>query len=407
MTIVDRWLLPEGIEEILPNRAIKVERLRRRLLDLYHSWGYDLVIPPLAEFTESLLSGSGADLDLMTCKIIDQLSGRMMGVRADITPQVARMDAHSLQRKGPNRLCYAGQVLYARPKSQMETRSPIQLGVELFGEGGLEADTEVVLLLIETLKQAGVKAIHLDLGHVGIYRGLEAQADLSEEQSRELFTLLQIKDASLQDWVKRHIKDPHIADMVAGLPALAGSVDVLPLARELLANAPDTVLLALEEITSLVAAIERSVDDGDCDRRIDIYLDLGELRGYHYHTGVVFAAYTDGSLAPLGNGGRYDHIGEVFGRPRSATGFGVDLGLLATLVEGEEAIAPGIFVPHTDSKNVLAEVARLRERGERVVCGFSGQVPDFVELHCDRQLVETKAGFALASVSAPAVNTEQ
>ena len=246
---------------------------------------------------------------------------------------------------------------------------------------------------------------------MGIYRGLEAQADLSEELNRELFTLLQIKDASLQDWAGRHIKDRQIADMVAGLPALAGSVDVLPVARKLLGNASDTVLLALEEITSLVAAIERSVSDADADAdsdgTIDIYLDLGELRGYHYHTGVVFAAYTDGSLAPLGNGGRYDHIGEVFGRPRSATGFGVDLGLLASLVEGEEDIAPGIFVPQTDNKNVPAEVVRLRGLGERVVCGFGGQVPDFAELHCDRQLVETKAGLALASVSAPVVNTEQ
>ncbi|HCO58872.1 MAG TPA: ATP phosphoribosyltransferase regulatory subunit, partial [Porticoccaceae bacterium] len=200
--IVDRWLLPEGIEEVLPDRAIKVERLRRRLLDLYHAWGYDLVIPPLVEFTESLLSGSGADLDLMTCKMVDQLSGRMMGVRADITPQVARMDAHSLRRTGPNRLCYAGQVLYTRPRSQVESRSPIQLGVELFGEQGLEADIEVVLLLLETLKQAGIRDLHLDVGHVGIFRALEHQAQLDAVQGRELFELLQSKDVALEGWVQ-------------------------------------------------------------------------------------------------------------------------------------------------------------------------------------------------------------
>jgi ATP phosphoribosyltransferase regulatory subunit len=389
--IVDRWLLPEGIEEILPNRAIKVERLRRRLLDLYHSWGYDLVIPPLAEFTESLLSGSGADLDLMTCKIIDQLSGRMMGVRADITPQVARMDAHSLQRQGPNRLCYAGQVLYARPKNQMETRSPIQLGVELFGEAGLEADTEVILLLIETLGQAGIKDIHLDLGHVGIYRGLEAQAALDDQQSRELFALLQNKDVSLQQWVRANIEDPCIADMVAALPTLTGSTDVLARAATVLANASDTVARALQEISSLVETIENRV------KEVDIYLDLSELRGYHYHTGVVFAAYTEDSLVPLGNGGRYDHIGEAFGRTRSATGFGVDLSLLASLVEQGEEIAPGIFVPATEQNDVLAEVARLRSLGERVVLGFKGQDANLAELHCDRQLLASKTGFELVA----------
>ncbi len=391
--IMDRWLLPEGIEEILPNRAIKVERLRRRLLDLYHSWGYDLVIPPLAEFTESLLSGSGADLDLMTCKVIDQLSGRMMGVRADITPQVARMDAHSMQRQGPNRLCYAGQVLYTRPKSQMETRSPIQLGVELFGEAGLGADTEVILLLVETLCQAGVKAIHLDLGHVGIYRGLEAQADLNDQQSRELFALLQSKDVSLQQWVQSNIKDQSVAAMVAALPSLTGSVEVLGKAKTLLADASEEVAYALQEMTSLVAAIDSRIQD------VDIYLDLGELRGYHYHTGVVFAAYTEGSLVPLGNGGRYDHIGEAFGRTRSATGFGVDLSLLASLVEHEEDITPGIFVPATDQVDVLEEVSRLRSLGERVVMGFVGQTANLEELHCDRQLRISKTGFELVAGS--------
>ncbi len=389
--IVDRWLLPEGVEEILPNRAIKIERLRRRLLDLYHSWGYDLVIPPLAEFTESLLSGSGADLDLMTCKIIDQLSGRMMGVRADITPQVARMDAHSLRRQGPNRLCYAEQVLYARPKNQMETRSPIQLGVELFGEAGLEADIEVILLLIETLKQAGVDSIHLDLGHVGIYRGLEAQAGLDDQQSRELFALLQTKDASLQEWVHTNIEDPAIAVMVAVLPTLTGSVEVLARAADVLADASAAVAQALQEISFLMEAIDNRVDG------VDVYLDLGELRGYHYHTGVVFAAYTESSLVPLGNGGRYDDIGEAFGRTRPATGFGVDLSLLASLVESGEEIAPGIFVPATDQDAVHVEVARLRSLGERVVLGFKGQDANLAELHCDRRLLVSKTGFELVA----------
>lgn len=391
--IVDRWLLPEGIEEVLPDRAIKVERLRRRLLDLYHAWGYDLVIPPLVEFTESLLSGSGADLDLMTCKMIDQLSGRMMGVRADITPQVARMDAHSLRRSGPNRLCYAGQVLYTRPRSQVESRSPIQLGVELFGEQGLEADIEVVLLLLETLKQAGIGDLHLDVGHVGIFRALEEQAQLDPVQGRELFELLQSKDASLKDWVRDHVTDPAIGQALAVLPSLAGSTDILATAHAALGDCPAAVTAALEQLSALVEVVRQRTE------AVDIYLDLGELRGYHYHTGLVFAAYSGGSLAPLGNGGRYDHVGEAFGRPRPATGFGVDLGLLASLVEQDEEITPGIYVAATNRADMLAEIRRLREQGERVVTGFSDRQADFQELHCDRELVETMDGFELRAVT--------
>lgn len=391
--IVDRWLLPEGIEEVLPDRAIKVERLRRRLLDLYHAWGYDLVIPPLVEFTESLLSGSGADLDLMTCKMVDQLSGRMMGVRADITPQVARMDAHSLRRSGPNRLCYAGQVLYTRPRSQVESRSPIQLGVELFGEQGLEADIEVVLLLLETLKQAGIGDLHLDVGHVGIFRALEEQAQLDPVQGRELFELLQSKDASLKDWVRDHVTDPAIGQALAVLPSLAGSTDILATAHAALGDCPAAVTAALEQLSALVEVVRQRTE------AVDIYLDLGELRGYHYHTGLVFAAYSGGSLAPLGNGGRYDHVGEAFGRPRPATGFGVDLGLLASLVEQDEEITPGIYVAATERADMLAEIRRLREQGERVVTGFSDRQADFQELHCDRELVETMDGFELRAVT--------
>lgn len=383
MTIADRWLLPEGIEEILPNRAIKIERLRRRLLDLCHLWGYDLVIPPLAEFTESLLSGSGADLDLMTFKVTDQLSGRTLGVRADITPQVARMDAHSLYRKGPSRLCYTGHVLYTRPKTALETRSPFQLGVELFGEEGLEADIEVITLLVETLRLAGLGKIHLDLGHVAIYRELELAANLDDEGRRKLCALLQAKDASLPAWLDKHIGDGKLRAMLAALPSLTGDKGVLERAAKALQGAPQPVFKALEELDNLIQVLARRVPE------VEIFLDLGELHGYHYHTGLVFAAYAPESVIALGNGGRYDHVGEAFGRARPATGFGVDLGLIATLVEQEEEIVPGIYVPALGSGAIEGEIARLRRAGERVVCGFRGQRPDFEELHCDRVLVAT------------------
>lgn len=393
MMPVDRWLLPDGIEEILPNRAYKVERLRRRLLDLYHAWGYDLVIPPLAEFTESLLSGSGSDLDLMTFKITDQLSGRMMGVRADITPQAARMDAHSLCRRGPNRLCYAGQVLYTRPRGPLESRSPIQIGVELFGEPGLAADTEVIGLLIETLRAAGLAQIHLDLGHVGIYRSLEARAGLNAAQGAELFDLLQRKAAGLNTWLATNVADTDIATILAALPDLAGDTSILSQARTAFARAPVEVHTALDALAVVVGHMQADAPE------VGIYLDLGELRGYHYHTGIVFAAYSSVNPVAIGNGGRYDHVGEAFGRARPATGFGVDLGLLAALVEDVETIPAGIFAPASNEAALAAEIRRLRAQGERVVAGFRGQIADYAELHCDRVLNATGGGFTVSAVN--------
>ena len=404
MTKIDRWLLPDGIEEILPDRALKVERLRRRLLDLYHSWGYDLVIPPLAEFTDSLLSGSGSDLDLMTFKITDQLTGRMMGVRADITPQAARMDAHSLQRNSPNRLCYAGQVLYTRARGPLESRSPIQLGVELFGEASLEADVEVMSLLVETLSFSGLDDIYLDIGHVGIYRALEQAAGLSAEQSAELFALLQRKDAGLQQWLASNVADAALATMLAALPGLAGDTTMLSQAKQVLANAPAEVLQALNEVEAVASQLAESAPS------VALFLDLSELRGYHYHTGIVFAAYTSESTLALGNGGRYDDVGEAFGRARPATGFGIDLSKLANLVEYSSSVAAGIYAPApTGSANCAAwakEISRLRESGERVVRGFTGQHVDYDELHCDRVLIASDGGFNVEPTAAPAAGNE-
>lgn len=404
MTKIDRWLLPDGIEEILPDRALKVERLRRRLLDLYHSWGYDLVIPPLAEFTDSLLSGSGSDLDLMTFKITDQLTGRMMGVRADITPQAARMDAHSLQRNSPNRLCYAGQVLYTRARGPLESRSPIQLGVELFGEASLEADVEVMSLLVETLSFSGLDDIYLDIGHVGIYRALEQAAGLSAEQSAELFALLQRKDAGLQQWLASNVADAALAEMLAALPGLAGDVAMLSQAKQVLANAPAEVLQALSEVEAVASQLAESAPS------VALFLDLSELRGYHYHTGIVFAAYTSESTLALGNGGRYDDVGEAFGRARPATGFGIDLSKLASLVEYSSSVAAGIYAPApTGSANCGAwtkEISRLRESGERVVRGFTGQHVDYDELHCDRVLIASDGGFNVEPTAASAAGNE-
>jgi ATP phosphoribosyltransferase regulatory subunit len=381
MTVADRWLLPDGIEEILPNQALQIERLRRQVLDLYHCWGYDLVIPPLVEFTESLLSGTGSDLDLMTFKVTDQISGRMMGVRADMTPQTSRMDAHSLRRNGPSRLCYAGTVLYTRPKQALESRSPIQIGVELYGEPGLEADIEVISLMVETLRLAGLGTPQLDLGHVGIYASLLEAAELSADREAELFDLLQRKAVpELDVWLGKCLENADIALMIRALVGLAGDASVLDRAREVFAEAPAEVELALDELQAVVGALSESFPD------LELYLDLSELRGYHYHTGIVFAAYDQGLGQAIGNGGRYDHVGKGFGRSRPATGFNMSLQSLAR-VALSGAVAGGIFAPVSEEPGWRKAVAALRSDGERVVCGFPGQEPDYQELHCDRQLV--------------------
>lgn len=381
MTNIDSWLLPDGIDDVLPEQAQLVESARRKLLDLYANWGYDLVIPPMVEFTESLLSGSGSDLDLMTFRVTDQISGRMMGIRADITPQTARMDAHSLSRQGPNRLCYAGTVLQTRPRGPLESRTPISLGVELFGELSLKADIEVIELFLKTLEVANVDSVHLDLGHVDIFRGLLADANLNPDQESRLFELLQRKAvAEIKDWVEENITDPTLKEWLNLLPTLSGDSSILQKAKIGLQGAPKTVIDALDQLEQVSSALS--------DKNITIYLDLGELPGFHYHTGIVFAAYVPGHGKALGNGGRYDHVGESFGRSRPATGFAFDLKSLVEKGRFESQAKAGIYVSadlYPDCQEIVAE---YREQGQRVVQGFVGQEVNAQEINCDRQLVK-------------------
>ena len=389
---IDSWLLPDGIDEVLPEQARFIEKSRRELLDLYNSWGYDLVIPPMVEFSESLLSGFGTDLDLVTFKLTDQLSGRMMGIRADITPQAARIDAHSLNRQGPSRLCYAGTVLQTKPRAPLESRTPISIGVELFGEAGIGADIEVIELFLKTLETAGIDEVHLDIGHVDILRGLLVGSKLSNIQESELFELLQRKaNAELDAWIADNITDSKLAGWLKSLPSLSGSKDVLAEARTCLAGAPKPVLAALDQLDQIVAALS--------SQEVTIYLDLGDLAGYRYHTGIVFAAYKQGYGKALGNGGRYDNIGEAFGRARTATGFAFDLKSLVANGQSKQQATSGVYVPFTVDKQCAEQVARLREQGERVVQGFEGQTPDFEEINCDRQLVKKGDQYQIEKIS--------
>lgn len=323
---LDRWLLPEGVEEILPPDSWRFEAMRRRLLDLYRKQGYSLIIPPLIEYLDSLLTGAGHELDLQTFKLTDQLNGRMMGVRADMTPQAARIDASRLTAKGPSRLCYIGTVLRTRPDGLGGSRCPQQVGVELFGDAGIGADLEIIALMLKTLSVCDAKGVHLDLGHVGIYRALAAQASLSGDDEQELFGILQRKSQpDLETFLRMRKLDTDVARPLAALIDLNGGIDVLQQARKQLRNSGRQVANALTTLERLAEQI------GALKPRVPLHIDLAELRGYRYKTGVVFAAFVAGEGREVARGGRYDAAGAVFGRARPATGFSTDLATLLRL----------------------------------------------------------------------------
>jgi len=309
------WLLPEHLEDVLPPQAWKMEGLRRTLLDHFRTRGYQLVIPPMIEYLDSLLSGAGSDLDLKTFKLVDQLTGRLMGVRADITPQVARIDAHLLGQNPVNRLCYAGSVLHAQPDGYHRSREPIQLGAELYGEAGAQADLEIVQLMLDGLAAAGLGQLQLDLGHVGIYRALARIAGLDGETEQALFRALQSKNASEVAALTGNAA-PRYRDAFLALTELYGDAAILELARQRLPALPE-LGRALDDLTALAGGLT--------GRGVEVAFDLAELRGYGYHSGVVFAAYSAGRSRAIALGGRYDEVGKIFGRARPATGFSLDL----------------------------------------------------------------------------------
>ena len=371
MTTHDRWLLPDGIDEVLPAAAARIEQLRRQLLDLYGGWGYQLVIPPLVEFTESLLIGLGSDIDLLTFRVTDQVSGRSMGIRADITPQVARIDAHSLAEAGVSRLCYAGSVLHTRQTSLLASRCPIKLGVELYGDNSMQADLEVISLMLETMTSVGVPRVILDLGHVGIYRALLEGSGLDVDQETAVFDALQRK--SLPDLASavENVQDPQRRQQILDLASMHGDESVLQ-------NIP-YAHAAVAELCAVSTAISQRYP------AVEVYFDLGELRGYHYHTGLVFAAYVPGHGQAVANGGRYDDVGQVFGRARPATGFNTDLKALLELLAGSLAPADtaAISAPALGDDALWQKVAELRAAGEVVISSLSGET----DARCDRQLL--------------------
>jgi ATP phosphoribosyltransferase regulatory subunit len=311
-----KWVLPEYIEDILPAEAMRIEKLRRKILDLFFSKRYELVMPPLLEYTDSLFTGAGHDLELRTFKVVDQISGKMMGVRADITPQVARIDAHLLNRKGVTRLCYCGSVLHTRPRGPGATREPIQVGAELYGEAGVAADVEILQLLCAALGAAGVKKPRVDIGHVAVFRAIAHAAEVGPELEAALFEALQAKDAPALKSLTRKL-NAGTRDALLLLPDLYGGTEVLDVAEKKLPKISE-LTRALADLRKLAKACT-----------VPVSLDLAELRGYHYHSGAVFDAYCSGVTGAVARGGRYDDAGKAFGRARPATGFSIDLRSLA------------------------------------------------------------------------------
>lgn len=379
------WLLPEYVEDILPAEAARIERLRRAILDLFAVHGYQLVMPPLLEYVDSLLTGTGHDLDLRTFKLVDQLSGRMLGVRADITPQVARIDAHLLNRSGVTRLCYAGSVLHTVPSDMNRTREPLQIGAEVFGHNGVESDIEVQRLMMQAMAASGISGAHLDLGHVAIFRSLVRRANAPAELESDLFHAMQLKDLPALRTLTAKL-DRGTREALTALPDLYGGPAVLAAAQKRLPGLPP-IRAALRDLKRLSAALQ------DVAR---IRFDLAELRGYHYHSGVVFAAYAQGWSNALARGGRYDEVGKAFGRSRAATGFSMDLRELASARPNGGAKA-GVLAPYRPNNAALQRrIAALRARGEIVIVELPGHSGERRELGCDRRLVSCNGVWIVA-----------
>ena len=381
MTITKRWLLPEGVDEILPPRAMLLEQMCRKLIDLFSSWGYEFVIPPMMEYLESLLTATGEDLDLQTYKITDQLSGRLMGIRADITPQVARIDAHLLKRNVPTRLCYLGSVLHSRTNSSGDSRSPLQLGAELFGHEGVSSDIEIVKLMLATLDAVRISNICLDVGHIGIFRSLISKSQLNSMQESEVFEIVKrkAKDELKIFYKKLKINDDSSKAML-DLIDLHGDAGILDDAIHAFDKLSPDIRKYVNEVKTLTDSI---IDKFD----VSINIDLSELRGYNYHTGMIYTAFVPNEGKGIAFGGRYDDIGSAFGKARPATGFSTDVKQLLELQNISEDTPDKIFAPVNDNDSLHKKITELREKGKIVIQELEGQNATAKEMNCNQTLV--------------------
>jgi len=379
------WVLPDHIADVLPSEARHIEEIRRNLLDMARCYGYELVMPPILEHLESLLTGTGESLDLQTFKLVDQISGRMLGLRADSTPQVARIDAHLLNRKGVARLCYCGPVLHTRPAAPHATREPLQLGAEIYGHHGLEADLEILTLALDCLRAAKVQDFMVDLADVRIVNSLLSLAALSAVETTEIQAALALKDAAAIASITRR-SDAVVRVGLQNLTRCFGDVQILKEARALLPDLP-VISQALNELQWLAGHLEGT----------QVSFDLADLRGYAYYSGARFAVYAKGASNALLRGGRYDAVGSVFGRERPAVGFSLDVKSLVGVVSGPPLRA-AIRAPWGEDKTLRSAIARLRAAGETVVCVLPGHENEIDEFQCDRALVAHGSDWHLVPV---------
>ena len=380
------WVLPDHIADVLPSEARHIEELRRDLLDMARCYGYELVMPPLLEHLESLLTGTGEALDLQTFKLVDQLSGRMMGLRADTTPQVARIVAHLLNRTGVARLCYCGPVLHTRPDSPHATREPLQFGSEIFGHAGLEADLEILLLALDCLKVARVQGLHVDMADARIVNSLMAGVSLPAAQLAQVHAALATKDASELATLTRSLPNAARQGLLA-LVQLYGDAKVLDEAKKVLLPTAvlNSSLLNLKYLASHLGTAK-------------VTFDLADLRGYAYYSGARFSIYAQGAGDALVRGGRYDEVGAVFGRNRPAVGFSLDVKALVGAV-APRSLHAAIRAPWGEAGALRSAVAALRSRGETVVCVLPGHENEVDEFQCDRELTLVAGQWVVTAVT--------
>jgi len=392
-----RWLLPDGVQETLPPDALAVEMLRHDILQIFNRWGYDLVMPAMIEYRDSLLTGTAHSLDTRTFALVDQLSGKQMGVRSDMTPQVTRIDAHLLaddaRHHRVSRLCYCGHLLHAVGDAMTSSRTPLQIGAEIFGSDSISADVEVVSLMVATLHAVGLHNISIDIGHVGIFRNLVKNTPLDWEQENRLFDMLQRKSIpDLKAYLQDLSLDDRLSEQLCQLALLNGDISVIDKARKIYHDVGDELTVVLDDIYKVVQSLQQKYPD------TPINCDLAELRGYSYHTGLVFTAFLPGQGSEIARGGRYDDVGEVFGNARPATGFSADLLNLYQLCGARGEFEAGILVPDEDDAALAELIQQLRADGERVVVDLTRGKSSAADQQCDRQVVQSNGTWSIKEV---------
>lgn len=392
-----RWLLPDGVQETLPPDALAVESLRHSILQTFHRWGYDLVMPAMIEYIDSLLTGTAHSLDIRTFALVDQLSGKQMGVRSDMTPQVARIDAHLLaddaRQHRVSRLCYCGHLLHAIGDGLTSSRTPLQIGAEIFGSDSISADVEVASLMVATLHAVGLHNVSIDIGHVGIFRSLVNNTNLDSEQENRLFDMLQRKSIpDLQLYLQQLPLNDRLREQLCQLALLNGDISVIEEARKLYSDAGDELAASLDYMHEVVQSLQQKYPD------TLINCDLSELRGYSYHTGLVFAAFLPGQGREIARGGRYNDVGKVFGNARPATGFSADLLNLYQLGGAGGQFEPGILAPDRDDAALAELILQLRDSGERVVVDLTQGKGSAADLQCNRVVVQSNGAWIVNEV---------